>query len=391
MIDFEFVSPTKLYFGKDKELLIGDILTKLNVKNVLLVLGTNSAFTSGLYDRVVSRLDEFNINHFLLKGVRANPNIEFVKEGLKIAKDNKVDFILAIGGGSVIDVSKSIAVNFYYDGDPYDYSLYLATPKKAIPIGVILTIAASGSELSSSCVISNEKTHSKQGFNSDLVRPIFAIYNPELTYSVSKYQTSCGITDIISHSLERYFAKSNSLEFADGFALTVIKETIKVGEICINNPTNYDARGIMMLLSSYSHNGLTGLGKKYTMTIHALEHALSGYKSDIAHGAGLAVLIPAWMEYVYCYDLDKFAHFGEVVFNLSYPDKEESAKIGIQSLKNYFKKIGMPTSLKELGITKEDLPHIINKLTQEGTRLVGPLSIKPLNNEDLINIFSKVL
>lgn len=391
MIDFEFVSPTKLYFGKDKELLIGKILKELNVKRVLLVLGSSSSFKNGLYDRVVSKLDEENIKHYTLKGIRANPSLDSVIEGLKIAKENDVDFILSIGGGSVIDASKSIAVNFYYDGDPYDFSLYLATPKKALPIGVILTIAASGSELSSSCVISNDKKHLKQGFNSDLIRPLFAIYNPELTFSVSKYQTGCGIVDIISHSLERYFAKSNTLEFADEFALTVIKETIRVGERCINEPNNYDARGILMLLSSYSHNGLTGLGKKYALTIHALEHALSAYKVDIAHGAGLSVLIPAWMEYVYNYDLDKFAHFGEVVFNLSYLDKKESARIGIQSLKEYFKKIGMPTSLTELGLTAKDLPLISGKLTNNGTRLIGPLSIKPLNEEDIINIFRYAL
>ncbi len=391
MIDFEFVSPTKIYFGKDKELLVGQILKERNAKKVLLVLGKGSAFKSGLYDRVAKALCENDIEFFTLKNVRPNPDLSSVKEGLSIAKENNVDFILAIGGGSVIDCAKSIAVSFFYDGDPYDFNKYIVKPEKALPIGVILTLAASGSELSSSCVISNDIEGLKQGFNSDFVRPNFAILNPELTFSVSKYQTGCGIVDIISHSLERYFCPSGKYEIADEFALVIIKEMIEVGERCIAKPDDYSARGAMMLLGAYSHNGLTSLGKFYTMSIHQLEHALSAFDNKIAHGAGLSVLIPAWMEYCYSKDINKFVHFGEVVFKLNSDEKNISAKMSIQSLKNYFKKIGMPTSLTELGVKKEDIPLIADRLTVNDTRVVGLKSIQPLKKEDVIKIFNLAL
>lgn len=391
MIDFDFVSPTKIYFGRNKEKEVGQILSSFNYKNILIVAGSKSIFASGLYDSVIQSLNENNIKYSLLKGITPNPEISFVLEGLKIAHENNIDCLLAVGGGSVIDVAKSIAASFYYDGDPYDFNRYRSEPKKALPVGVILTLAASGSELSSSCVISNPLLHLKLGFNSDLIRPRFAILNPELTFSVSKYQTSCGIVDIISHSLERYFAIGEEEEFADDLALAIIKNTIKAGLRCLENPTDYNARAIMMLSGSYSHNGLTGLGKKTALTVHSLEHALSAYDSSIAHGAGLAILLPAWMEYVYCYDVRKFAYFSKEIFNINYEDDLESAKIGVQSLKDYFKKIGMPTSLKEVGIRKEDIPPISERLTNHGTRLVGPLSIKPLNKEDIENIFLSVL
>ncbi len=391
MIDFEFVSPTKIYFGKDKENLLGQILLERNIKSVLFVYGSGSIKKIGLYDKVVSQLSNNNIKYVELSGVRPNPDVSLVRLGVKLVKENSCDLILAVGGGSVIDTAKAISVSTYYDKDPYDFNLYVATPTKALPIGVILTLAASGSELSSSCVISNDETKSKNGFNSDLVRPIFAILNPELTFSVNKFQTGCGVVDIISHSLERYFSPSYGFEFSDNLALTVIKDTIICGEKCINDPNNYDARALMMLNGSYSHNGLTSLGKKYVMTIHALEHALSAYKNDIAHGAGLSVLIPAWMSYVYKYDIDKFDKFTKEVFNQFYVNKDESAKIGIQSLKSFFQKIAMPVTLKELGIKENDIPLIADKLTKNGTRMIGTSSIKPLTKEDIINIFMSVL
>ena len=391
MIDFEFISPTKIYFGKDKELLIGEILKERNAKKVLLVVGKSSVFKSGLFDKVAKVLCECDIEYYVLKNVRPNPSLSSVKEGLNIAKENNIDFILAIGGGSVIDCAKSIAVSFFYDGDPFDFNKHIVKPIKALPLGVILTLAASGSELSSSCVISNDEEGLKQGFNSDLVRPNFAILNPELTFSVSKFQTGCGIVDIISHSLERYFCPSGKDEISDEFALTLIKEMIPVGEKCIKKHNDYNARGAMMVLGSLSHNGLTSIGKNYVMTIHQLEHALSAYDNKIAHGAGLSVLIPAWMEYTFNRDIDKFVHFGEVVFKLNSDEKIRSAKMSIQSLKDYFKKIAMPTTLTELGINKEDIPQIVDRLTNNGTRLVGLKSIQPLNKEDVIKIFNLAL
>lgn len=390
MIDFEFVSPTKIYFGKHKEDMVGSIIAS-SYKNILIVYGSKSIKKSGLYNKVIDSLNTNNLKYHELSDVRPNPSNDLVVCGVEIAKKEKVDFILAVGGGSVIDTAKAIAVGYYYNGDPFDFNRHIVNPEKALPIGVILTLAASGSELSTSCVISNDKLGIKSGFNSDIIRPTFAILNPELTFTVDKYQTGCGVVDIISHSLERYFMPSGQYEFSDLMALSIIKSTIEAGEQCIKNPSDYDARATMMLNGSYSHNGLTSLGKQAMLTIHAIEHAMSAHKIDIAHGAGLSVLIPAWMDYVYLSDVDKFVKFTQFVFNLSYVDKKESAKIGIQSLKVFFKKIGMPTTLKELGLTSNDILPIANKVTNDGTRLIGRSSIKELNREDIIAILNSVL
>lgn len=389
MIDFNFISPTKIYFGKDKEFLTGEILKNYGFKNIMIVIGQGSVKKSGLLDKVINTL--VDIDYIILSGVRPNPRIELVREGVKLAKERKIDCVLAIGGGSTIDTAKSIAVSYFYDGDPYDFNCYKAVPKKALPIGVILTISAAGSELSDSCVIADDSNVRKQGFNNDIVRPLFAIMNPELTISVNKYQTGCGVVDIISHSLERYFSPSHEHEFADNIALAIIKNMLEIGKIVINEPANVDARAKMMITSSYAHNGISELGKKKYMPIHKMEHALSAYDVKIAHGAGLSVLIPAWMEYVYKEDVAKFARFARVLFNVSLDDEAKSAIIGIRSLKKYFKDIGMPITLEELGLKKEDTPNLANLMTENGTRLIGQGSIKSLNYEDVINILNLTL
>ena len=389
MKDFTFVSPTKIYFGKNS---LSKLLEALkNYKKVLLVYGQNSIKKLGLYDEVISLLSSANIGYFELSGIRPNPDISKVKEGLKIVKDNDVELILAIGGGSVIDTAKSIAASYYYDGDPFDLNLHIAQPTRALPIGVILTISASGSELSDSCVVMDDKTKVKQGFNSDIVRPTFAIMNPEYTYSVSRYQTGCGIVDIISHSLERYFSPSEELEVCDTLALAVIKDTIEAGKVAIKEPNNYDARAALMLLGSYSHNGLTSLGKEKQMPIHAMEHAMSAYDIRIAHGAGLSILTPLWMEASYQKDLDKFARFAKDIFNVNEQNKENCALKGIELLREYFKSIDMPTTLKEVDLTKDDIPQIVDMMTKNGTRLIGQKSINPLNKEEIVKLMNTIL
>lgn len=391
MINFDFISPTKIYFGKDREEEIGSILKDFSHKRVLIVYGKSSIKESGLYEKIIKKLDFEHVFHCEVSEIRANPSLNKCLEGLKIAKENKIDCILAIGGGSVIDSAKLIACGYYYDGNPFDFNLHKLCPKKALPIGVILTIAASGSELSDSCVISDDENKIKQGFNSDIVRPEFAIMNPELTYTVNKYQTGCGIVDIISHSLERYFSKSDDNEVADTLALSIIKETIRAGKIAIEKPNDYSARADLMLLSSYSHNGLTSLGKSKAMPIHKMEHSLSAYNSIIAHGAGLSVLMPAWMSYVYKNDLDKFVKFSSFVFDISYKDKDECAKIGIQSLKDFFKKIDMPISLHELDLNKKDIPELVEMMMDHGALVIGQNSILPLTKKDVENILYSVL
>ena len=389
MKDFTFVSPTKIYFGKDSLSSLSEALK--NYKKVLLVYGQSSIKKIGLYDEVISILSSAKVEYFEVSGIRPNPEICKVKEGLKIVRDNGIELILAIGGGSVIDTAKSIAAAYYYDGDPFDLNLHKAPVTNALPVGVILTLSASGSELSDSCVITQDETKIKSGFNSDIVRPVFAIMNPEYTYTVNKYQTGCGIVDIISHSLERYFSPSGELEVCDTLALSIIKDTIEAGKIAIKEPNNYDARAALMLLGSYSHNGLTSLGKDKQFPIHMMEHAMSAYDVRIAHGAGLSILIPLWMESAYKKDLDKFVRFAKDIFNVNEANKEKCALKGIELLREYFKSIGMPITLKEVDLTKDDIPHIVDLMTKNGTRTIGQKSINPLNKEEIVKLLETIL
>lgn len=299
--------------------------------------------------------------------------------------------ILAVGGGSVIDTAKSIAASFYYDGEPFDLNLHKVQPTNALPLGVVLTISASGSELSDSCVVMDDKTLIKSGFNSDVVRPLFAIMNPEYTFSVNKYQTGCGIVDIISHSLERYFSPSEKFEIADSLALSIIKDTIEAGKVAIKEPNNYDARAALMLLGAYSHNGLTSLGKNKQMPIHKMEHALSAYDIRIAHGAGLSILIPLWMEASYKKDVEKFARFGKYVFDIKDEDKEKCSLKGIQLLREYFRSIGMPIRLSEVEISQNDVSKIVDLMTDCGALTIGPSSINPLKKDEILKLMESSL
>ena len=370
MIDFDFVSPTKIYFGNNKEQLIGQICLEGGYKRVYIVIGQGSVKRNGLLSRVTSLLDEVGIKYQILEGIRPNPTIELCHQGIEEARVFAPNLILAIGGGSVIDTAKSIAVGYFYSGDTFDFNLHKAKPKKALPIGVILTIAASGSELSSSCVIQDDKKQIKMGFNDDIVRPIFAIENPKLTYSVSKLQTAYGIVDIMMHTLERYFHTSNDNEPADGFAEALLKSVIKAAKVVVDNPTDYDARAVLMLMSSFSHNDLTSIGKKKLLFVHQLEHALSGVYPQVAHAAGLAVLFPAWAKYYVSYDTDKFDKLARNAFDLHHKTKLDNAKAGIKEIEKLFALLEMPTSFKDLGINKPDIEKLCNIVTSNGTRVI---------------------
>lgn len=385
MIDFDFYTPTKIYFGKDKELLIASILKERNFNKVLIIIGQGSVRKSGLLDKIIFKLNENNISYLLIEGVRSNPTIDFVREHINEIKKYRPDMILAIGGGSVIDTAKSISVNYYYDGDPFDFNLYKIEAKKALPIGVILTISASGSEGSNSCVLQDDELHFKQGFNSDLVRPNFVIENPELSYSVSKYQTACGIVDILMHTLERFFVVSSENEPADGFALTLLKSVLESGKKVINNPNDYYNRGILMALSTLSHNGLTNIGKPFKMPVHQLEHALSGLYPSVSHGAGLAVLFPSWANYYIQYDVEKFDLLAKELFNLNNKDKYLNAYNGIKKLKEYFKDIGMPLTYKDLNINP-DIDKLVKLVSRNGTRVIVHHK-KPMDEEVMRIIF----
>lgn len=387
MIDsFDFVSPTKIYFGREKELLAGQICKEHDFQRVYVVIGQKSVKKSGLLDRVLISLDKENIKYQILEGVRPNPTIELCRQGIAVAREFKPDCILAIGGGSVIDTAKEIAVGYYYQGDAFDFNLHIAKPEKALPVGAILTIAASGSELSNSTVIQDDKTQIKRGFNCDLVRPIFAIENPELTYSLPKEQTAYGIVDIMMHTLERYFNASSNNEPADGFAEALLRSVVKAARTAVENPCDYDARATIMLMSSLSHNGLTSIGKGSVLYVHQLEHALSGMYPSVAHGAGLAVLFPAWAKYYVNYDTDKFNSLAVNVFGLNNKDKLENAIAGIKEIEKLFAILDMPKTLKDLGIDSPDIKGLVNLITNNGEKVIKHHK-KDMDQEVLSTIF----
>ena len=371
MIDFDFISPTKIYFGNNKEELIGQICLDGGYKRVYIVIGQGSVKRSGLLERVLESLNKSGIKYQILEGVRPNPTIDVCHKGIEEARIFVPNLILAIGGGSVIDTAKNIAAGYFYAGDSFDFNLHKAKPKKALPVGVILTISASGSELSNSCVIQDDDKKVKRGFNDDLIRPVFAIENPKLSYSVSKTQTAYGIVDIMMHTLERYFNASSSNEPADGFAEALLRSVIKAAKTVIDNPTDYDARAVLMLMSSLSHNDLTSIGKGKMLFVHQIEHAVSGVYPEVAHAAGLAVLFPAWAKYYVNYDVDKFNALATNVFNLHKLNKLDNAKAGIQEIEKLFASLDMPKSFKDLGINNVDVELLANIVTDDGNRIIS--------------------
>ncbi len=390
MIDFDFVAPTRIIFGHSAEKRLSELLSAYNVHSVLLVYGGGSIKRSGLYDAVIEQLNLAKVAFFEISGIRANPTKESVFAGINILREHPCDLILAVGGGSVIDAAKSMGVGYYYDGDPFDFNLKKAAPSKTLPLGVILTISSAGSEMSNSCVISDDASGIKLGFNNDLIRPLFALENPELTFTVSPYQTAVGFSDIIMHSLERYCGESDTLQLADEWALDLIKNTMEAGKRALANPEDYEARAALMLNSSLSHNGYTGIGKRCPFVVHPLEHALSGYRPDIPHGAGVALLYPAWASYVCSKAPAKFAYLTKRIFNLEAKTELETAIMGVAAMKDFFHSVGMPTSFAEVGITKNDIPSLVRLASGNGTRVIG-LYPQSLNEQDIENIYMSLL
>lgn len=389
-MNFCYYSPTKIFFGKDEETKIGSIIRDYGFKKILLHYGKSSIKQNGLYSRIIKSLNDAQIDYIELSSVEANPKIDLVRKGVELCKKEKVDFILAVGGGSVIDSAKAIAVSVIVDFDPWLFSIHRAIPTSSLPIGVILTISVAGSELSNSCVISDPVSKIKNGFNSDLIRPLFAIENPELTYSVSSFQTGCGIVDILMHTLERYLTDVELHPLASQFAEGIMKEVLRAGKIAISDPCNYEARSTLMLASSFSHNGLTGMGGKMYFTVHKLEHQLSGKYDQVAHGAGLAVLFPAWAMYVWPHLKNQFASFAYHVMEISKEVPFEEAIVqAIFNLKQYFHEIGMPTKLSELGLDFIDIEKIASDITDNGKLVVN--GCPNLTKQDVQKIFNNCL
>ncbi|MCI5583630.1 MAG: iron-containing alcohol dehydrogenase [Anaeroplasma sp.] len=371
MNNFIYNTPTKVFFGKNQEDKLGEILKSYNIKKVLLHYGKESIKKSGLYDKVINQLKAFKIDFVELGGVTPNPKLSLALKGVEIAKKEKVDLILAVGGGSVIDSAKLISVGAKVDFNPWLFSIKEKTPNDHIPVGTILTISAAGSDMSNSCVITNDTTKEKRGFVSEENRCLFAILNPELTYTVSKYQTACGIVDIMMHTLERYFSSGDDTPLTDNIALGLLKAVYDAGKILITDPYNYNARATIMWANSLSHNGLTGVGRNYIMSVHQLEHELSGMYDEISHGAGLAVLWPAWAKIAYKAEIKRFSRYAyEVIGITKTNDSIADILKAIEETQNYFISLGMPKSLRELNVKESSLEELAHNTMFKGKRVL---------------------
>ncbi len=350
MQNFTYHTPTKVFFGRDTEKEVGRIIKDYGYKKIMLQYGKGSIKKSGLYDVIVASLVENGVEFIEMGGVEPNPKVSFVREAVKVAREEKVELILAVGGGSVLDSSKTTAIGAMNDSDIWDIITGKGKAEKALPVGCVLTISAAGSEMSRSAVLTNTDLNMKRGLGSDLNRCKFAICNPELTYTVDKYQTACGIVDIMAHTMERYFTPFDETDLTDRLSEGLLKSVIESGKTLMTNPEDYNARANMMWASSLSHNGLTGCFRRDALAVHQLEHALSGEFDHIAHGAGLAVLFPAWGRYVYKSNVSRFAQFARRVWDVTEVDDEKAALLGIEKMADYFASLGMPTKLSDFNI-----------------------------------------
>jgi alcohol dehydrogenase YqhD (iron-dependent ADH family) len=382
MENFTFVNETKIIFGKDTENQVGMETAKYG-KRVLLHYGGGSIKKYGLYDKILKSLKGAGLEIIELGGVQPNPVLSLAKKGIDICRKEKVDFILAVGGGSVIDSAKIIAVGVPYSGDVWDFYIGKAVPEKILPVGVVLTIPASGSESSTSAVITNEKGLYKKGLESGLLRPNFAILNPEITYTLPPYQTACGATDMMAHIMERYFTAVKNVDLTDRLCEGALKTVINNVSIVLKEPENYNARAELMWAGAIAHNNLLGTGRIGDWASHKIEMEISGVY-DLAHGAGLAIILPVWMKYVYKKDVERFAQFAVRVMDQE-PDfynMEKTALKGIDRLKEFFKGIGMPVTLKEADIPYDRLEEMASKCTESGP--VG--NFVKLDKDDILAI-----
>lgn len=387
MLDFEFYTPTKIFFGKNRQKEIGKIISDYGYRKILMLYGKGSIKSNGLYDEIINSLTENGIATVELGGVEPNPKIEFIRKAIEIAKREKAELILAVGGGSVIDAAKYTALGAANDCDVWDFVTGKTTPKSALPVGSVLTISAAGSEMSASAVVTDLSSNMKRGFTSELLRPLFAVCNPELTYTVSKYQTACGITDIMAHTMERYFTPCEPVDITDQIAESILRTVINSAKTVMRDPYNYEARANIMWASSLSHNNLTACGRINSLPVHQLEHAVSGQYDNVAHGAGLAVLFPAWAEYVYKHNIPRFAQFARRVWGVNCPDDEQAAVNGIKAMSDFFVSIGMPQTLKEFGVTENSLDTLTDLCTFGETRKIN--SVIQLGEKEIKDIFVK--
>lgn len=387
MENFIFQNPTKIIFGRDTERQVGREV-KQYADRVLLHYGGGSIKRSGLYERVVASLKEAGVDFIELSGVQPNPRVSLIREGVELCRKHGIRFILAVGGGSVIDSAKGIAVGVPYEGDVWDFYLQKAVITEALPIGVVLTIPAAGSETSPASVVTNEEGALKRDIGTDLIRPKFAILNPELTFTLPPYQTACGAADIMAHVMERYFTRVKQTDLTDRLCESTLKTVIKYTPLALQNPTDYAARAELMWAGTVAHSDLLGTGRIGDWASHLIEHELSGIY-DVAHGAGLAVVFPAWMQYVYQEDVQVFAKFAVRVWGVEpdFDDPESTALAGIERLKAFFRSIGLPVTLTELKVGTDRLEEMAAKCTERGP--VG--NFKRLDREDVYRIYRLAL
>ena len=361
MENFNFYSPTEFVFGKGRENEAGTYVKKYGGTKVLIHYGGQSAKKSGLLDRVIASLDKEGVLYVELGGVQPNPRDTLVYKGIDLARTENIDFILAVGGGSVIDSAKAIAMGVPYEGDFWDFYSGKSAAK-ALPVGTVLTIAAAGSEGSGDSVITKEDGMLKRGASSPAIRPRFSVMNPELTMTLPPYQTACGATDIMAHVFERYFTNTKEVEITDRLCEAVLATMVRETPRVIADPANYEARANIMWAGTVAHTNVVGVGRDQDWNSHGIEHELSALY-DCAHGAGLAVIMPAWMEFVYKHDVMRFCQMAVRVFgcNMNYDDPESTAVAGIKAFRRFLHDIGMPVNFTELGAKVEDIPVLVEK------------------------------
>lgn len=370
MENFTFQNKTKIIFGKNAEDAVGRETALLGNK-VLLHYGGGSIKKSGLFDRVTASLDKAGVSYVELGGVKPNPRLSLVNEGIEICARNGIQAILAVGGGSVIDSAKAIGVGVFYKGDVWDFFEGKAHPGRMLPLGTVLTIPAAGSEASPSTVITKEDGEYKRGLTADCMRPDFSLLNPELTYTLPPEQTAAGVADMLAHVMERYFTRTTNVALSDNLCEAVMKTIVEWGPVVLEKPTDYAARAEIMWAGTLAHNDLIGMGRVGDWATHDMEHEISGI-SDLTHGAGLAILFPAWLRYVTKVDPARVARFGRNVFGVAkQADDNVGAKLAIEALQAFYKKMGLPSSIKDEGVDISRIPEMADKATKSGTSTIG--------------------
>lgn len=389
MKDFIYYAPTEVAFGKEAESKVAELVIKHGGHKVLVHYGGKSAKASGLLDTICGHLKAGGVDFTELGGVVPNPRLSLVYEGIRLVKEQGIDFILAVGGGSVIDSAKAIALGAVYDGDVWDFYNYTARPAACLPVASVLTIPAAGSEMSEASVITKEDGGIKRGFSHPLMRPRFAVMNPERTFTLPPYQTAAGVTDMMMHTMERFFSHDNDMTLTDNLAITVLRTMKECIHPVLKNPNDYKHRAQIMWGGSLAHNGLTGCGLLGDWATHQIEHELSAL-FDVTHGAGLAVVWPSWARYVMKENIQRFVQFAVEVWDVpnDYTDPEATALRGIEETEKFFHSIGMPITIGELigrKVTEEEIREMARKCTINHTITHG--HFKVLKAEDIEQIY----